>query len=116
MKRCLILTDSLGLPREEPEVLNYEDTWPYLIRKYHSLEVIQASIGAATSTDLMTQVFYYKNTRPDIVLVQCGIVDLTPRAFLPYELSLFKKFRVSKFMLNRITKNKNLVKRIRRFR
>lgn len=116
MKRILILTDSLGLPREGPQIVEYENTWPYLLKKNLGWDVIQSSIGAATSSDLLNQLSYYKNTKPDLIFVQCGVVDLTPRAFLPFEISFLSQFRVSRYVLNRVTKNKDLLRRIRKYR
>lgn len=78
MKKILIITDSLGLPRDFPEKCSYENTWPVLL-KNEDFMVHQVSIGGATSSDLLKQCKYHKAFNPDIVFVQVGIVDCAPR-------------------------------------
>lgn len=114
--RCLILSDSLALPRVQPERVDFEFTWPYLLKQKLGVEIIQTSIGAATSSDLLNQAHYFKNIDVDVVIIQCGIVDLTPRAFFPGEIRLLKKYRFLNFLLNKITNNKNIIKKIRNHR
>lgn len=116
MKRLLILSDSLALPRKEPEEVKLEDTWPFLLKEKLGVQIIQSSIGGATSEDLLNQVFYYRSLDFDLVILQCGVVDLSPRAFLRHEISLFKRYRFSRLILKRITSNKKVVKEIRRVR
>ena len=73
MKRILLLTDSLAMPREEPELTLYEDTYPYLLRKKY--EVFQFSKGGGLMKEFVEQTFYYNQYRPDVVILQIGIVD-----------------------------------------
>ncbi len=89
-KRVLILSDSLALPRLTPEPCSYEETWPYRL-KGEGFEVIQNSIGGATSYDLAKQCYYYKAINPDAVVVQVGIVDCAPRFLLKPELFLLQR-------------------------
>jgi lysophospholipase L1-like esterase len=76
--KILILSDSLALPREKPEVCRYEQTWPQLIRNDGHM-VNQVSIGGATSADLLRQSVYHTSFHPDVVILQVGIVDCAPR-------------------------------------
>lgn len=76
--KILILTDSVGLPRSKPEFCSFEDTWPVLLRK-NDRNIHQVSIGAATSQVLLKQVTYQKAFKPDLVILQVGIVDCAPR-------------------------------------
>jgi hypothetical protein len=85
-KRVLILSDSLALPRHIPENVVYEDTWVELFRSANPNSIIsQLSIGGATIDKLWSQYFYHKNFRPDICIIQCGIVDCSPRALTEFE-------------------------------
>lgn len=57
-------------------------------------EIHQCSLGGATSTDLLGQTHYYKAIDPDIVIVQVGIVDCTPRFVTKKEKYLLTKIPV----------------------
>ncbi len=72
MKKMLIITDSLGLPRPKPEIVEYNDTWVKKISIYY--DVWQYSSGGATISDLYSQIEYHKMFNPDIVLIQSGIL------------------------------------------
>jgi len=112
-KQLLIISDSLGLPREEPERTIFEDTYPYLLR--FKFEVAQLSLGGGTITDLVRQAYYYKGFCPDIVILNAGIVDCVPRAYTSEEEFLFSHF--SLFGLVRIFLSKTITtRRIRRIR
>jgi lysophospholipase L1-like esterase len=85
--KILILTDSLGLPRNKPEFCSFEDTWPVLLRS-NERNIHQVSIGAATSLVLLKQITYQKAFNPDLVILQVGIVDCAPRFMSIKELNL----------------------------
>lgn len=110
MGKILLLTDSLALPRESPEICKYEQTWPYLLKK-SGYEIHQCSIGGATSTDLLRQAHYYKSFNPDIIIVQVGIVDCTPRFINRKEKYLLTKIPKIGNRLIGILNNPNLRKR-----
>lgn len=82
-----IFSDSLSLPREIPQKVYYEETYPAKLSKDHI--VVQFSKGAGTIKDLYVQTFYYKMFCPDIVILQSGIVDCTPRPFTQFEEHFF---------------------------
>jgi len=104
MKRVLILSDSLGLPRDNPEFCSYEETWPVLLKEQGFL-LHQVSIGGATSGELLAQTFYHKMFKPDITIVQVGIVDCAPRFVTKYELAILKKMSfVGKWLLTLMNK------------
>ncbi len=69
MKKILVITDSLGLPRKDPEECLYENTWPILLKK-NGFIIHQVSIGGATIDQLYRQVAYHKLFNPDIVIIQ----------------------------------------------
>jgi lysophospholipase L1-like esterase len=110
--KILILTDSLGLPRSKPELCSFEDTWPTLLRDRYP-NIHQVSIGAATSQVLLKQINYQKAFKPDIVILQVGIVDCAPRFMsrkeLDFTYALGNLGRGFRFMLNR-----NWIKRKRK--
>ena len=100
-----IFSDSLALPREVPQKVYYEETYPAKLVANHV--VAQYSKGGGTIKDLYEQIFYYKMFCPDVVILQSGIVDCTPRPFTQFEehfftLNFFTKG--CKAILKRITK------------
>lgn len=102
--KILILTDSLGLPRNKPEFCSFDDTWPVLLRK-NGRNIHQVSIGAATSQVLLKQVTYQKAFNPNLVIIQVGIVDCAPRFMSNKELDFTGALgacgRVLRFLFNR---------------
>ncbi|MDY6326658.1 MAG: SGNH/GDSL hydrolase family protein [Bacteroidales bacterium] len=101
-----IFSDSLALPREIPQKVFYEETYPAKLSENHIL--VQYSKGAGTINDLLDQTFYYKMFCPDVVIIQCGIVDCAPRPFTQFEEHFFKLnffTKACKAILKRLTKN-----------
>lgn len=101
-----ILSDSLALPREIPQKVYYEETYPAKLSKDYT--VAQYSKGAGTIKELFDQTFYYKMFCPDVVILQSGIVDCAPRPFTQFEehfftLNFFTKG--CKAILKRLTKS-----------
>jgi hypothetical protein len=100
-KRVLIIGDSLALPRERPEQVKYDETWPELLKTSGKFDIIQLSIGGGTIVDIFDQVSYYKNFQPDINIIQSGIVDCAPRAFTQLELKILLSNKIFRIMLSR---------------
>lgn len=113
MKRIVLFTDSLALPRSEPEVTYYEDTYPYLLKK--DFEVFQFSKGGGIMSEFVEQTFYYNQYKPDIVIIQLGIVDCGPRAFSKLEEAIFHSNKLFRFTRRLISKWK-VSKKIRNVR
>lgn len=111
MKRILLITDSLALPRPKPEACAYENTWPALLKNSGKYIVHQVSIGGATTTFLLKQVVYHKMFKPDVVVLQCGIVDCAPRFAKQFELELINRLPFRKFILSKL--NRTSVKKFR---
>ncbi len=107
----LIITDSVALPRKyNTGMVVWSETYIAKIRTANpNYQVINVSIGGASIKDLRNQLNYYKNLNPEIVLLQCGIVDAAPRAFGRIEMDIIKKLR-----LFRLTKP--FVKFLRKYR
>lgn len=108
----LIMTDSVSLPRRYPpnQEVRWNKIYVNLLRKeFSEFEFVHVAFGGATIGDLRSQVNYYRILKPNIVIIQCGIVDCTPRAFGRIELELIKKFHLFRF-------TKLLVKPLRKYR
>ena len=80
LKKVLILTDSLSLPRNKPEKVKPKDTWPSLLNNNQDYDIMIMAMGGATIKKLYEQSHYYASFNPDIVIIQSGIVDCAPRA------------------------------------
>jgi hypothetical protein len=110
--RILVLTDSLSLPRNySTGTVKWEDIYVSLLRKaYPDQEFIHVGIGAATIKDLHSQLNYYQNINPNIVILQTGIVDCAPRALgvleqqIVFRLRLFRLFKPFTKILRRLRK------------
>lgn len=111
--RILLFTDSLSLPRHQPEHCDHNSTWPELLRK-EGHEVCLSAIGGATIKTLFKQTFYFKNTNYfDVIIVQCGIVDCAPRFVKNWELKILQRLPLLGRPLLRLL-NKNHIRRIRK--
>jgi hypothetical protein len=109
-KILFILTDSVALPKREAETI-WEDTYIYKLRERYDKthNIINVSIGGASIKDLRNQVNYYKILNPEIVILHCGIVDASPRAFGRIEMETIKKlrlFRLTKPFVSFLRKNR----------
>ena len=100
--KIVILTDSLGLPRQDPEVVDIEDTYIQKLRKrYTDLTIISLSIGGATLSIIREQYFnYLKAVDPDLVIIHAGIVDCAPRALKKWEAALISRNRIINSIYN----------------
>lgn len=91
MKKILLLTDSLGLPRVMPELINDEWCWTYRLADHYSsvFRFRVVSVPGMDTNQLMSLVTdYYQTIQADLVIIQVGIVDCYPRAIKKAELSL----------------------------
>jgi len=86
--RIVIITDSMGLARpwlaKEDERTEYEDTYPYLLRKkYQGKNEVEILTHWGLDTADFRHYIYYLATikRADIVIIHVGINDCSPRVF-----------------------------------
>lgn len=109
--RILFLTDSLSLPRlNTEEQVDLEDTYIEKLRaRFPEFTITDSAIGGATIVDLYKQVFYYKSVRPDIVILQSGIVDCAPRAYKKFGKKVLSKLG----LINKLT---GLTRWLRKYR
>ena len=70
-----------------------DDTWPRILSNDNSeLNVYQYSLGGLTSKMALDFInFYIDAIKPDIVVIQLGIVDCCPRALRKIELMMLTK-------------------------
>lgn len=92
----LFITDSLGGPRDFPEVLYYQDTWVYRVKKALECRKIQSHsivLYGLDSLRIVKDLFetHVKLYCPQLVIYQVGIVDCAPRSVSKRELRYFKK-------------------------
>ncbi len=115
VKRVIILTDSLGFPREIPESVEYQETYTYLLKEeFPEIEFIQASYGGATIENLYLQSEYLVYFKPDLVILQCGIVDCAPRALTKFEIEFIKRLPIISGVVSKYFKNRSAKLRKRR--
>lgn len=111
--KIAVFTDSLGLPRDRPEVVNYSETWVNMLKQNH--QIYQVSIGGGTIEDLYNQAVYVNSFNPDVVIIQSGIVDCTPRALTKTESYILNKYKLTQKILKYILKEKT-TKFLRKYR
>lgn len=114
-KRILFLTDSLSLSRDNPEVVKYEDTYVYLLKSnYPEYDIIQCGYGGATINILLEQASYLKMMKPDIIILQSGIVDCAPRSITKFESDIITRIPIlSKHIFQFIRKYSPKIRKIR---
>lgn len=94
--KVLFITDSLGLPRDKPELVNYDQAWTNMFDS--NLRVHKCSLGGGIIKDFTEQIVYLKRFDPDIVFLQLGIVDCAPRALTMLENRFINHFRITSKM------------------
>lgn len=105
--RVLIITDSLSIPRVN---VSYEETYVYKLKeKFKDIEFFHLGFGGATMKDMHKQLGHYYVLKPELIFIQCGIVDCAPRAFSKFESNFITKIKFNT-ILRPFTK---FIKRIR---
>jgi len=97
--KILVITDSLGLPRNKPEKVAYNETWVEMLKKIH--DVHQLSIGGGVIGDFLKQLTYIELFSPDLVIIQIGIVDCAPRALTKFENDFINRFTITRKLANK---------------
>jgi|GEM_PF-444878 len=113
----LIITDSLGFPRSEPEFVRYEETYIARLRAaFPEFEIVHYGHGGATIESLykFTQ-YYHRTLRPALCFIQSGIVDCAPRALTEIELQVIKRIPLLGKWIGRIVqRNAIAIRKIRK--
>ena len=96
LPKVLVITDSLGFPRDTPELVRYDETWIAILkRRFNSIDFIHCGRGGATIRELFQHSFYYHTTlQPALVLIQSGIVDCAPRALTVIEQQVIQRLPI----------------------
>lgn len=110
--KILIISDSLTLPRNKPEIVTPEETWPSILQERINKQVIIIAIGGATIKDLYRQTKYYSAFNPEIIIIQSGIVDCVPRALGQIENEIININKYISAISNRILPI-NFLRRVR---
>ena len=126
MKKILLFADSLALPRMEAQEgrvnIPFEATYPYLLEKFfrdtykeNAPIVINRAERRRTIKIVLDDVFEeIELKRPDIIIVQVGVVDCAPRVFLPWEFDLIDKLKlVRRYILKFVNRNRRKIIRLR---
>jgi len=115
-KKVLLLSDSLGLPRDKPQFVSYYQTYFNLLKEeFSEYEFIQASFGGATIEELVRQSAYFSIIEPTIVIIQTGIVDCSPRSITKFEIELIKRIPLlSNFISRTVRKYSKSLRDIRK--
>lgn len=88
-KKTLIITDSLGVPRSYPEKLSDDDIWCYRLQERFGINVRLYTVPALASDRLVEDInLYLKAFQPEVVIIQIGIVDCSPRALTKTEMKI----------------------------
>lgn len=109
-KKILIVTDSLGLPRNGSENIPVMTTWPYLLKKqFPDYDIEFSPCRGMIIRHLYDSAWHFENFNPDFIIVQSGIVDCAPRAFTRYENEIIKllPFRIPKKLVWLLRKYRN---------
>lgn len=102
--RIIIVTDSLGMPRKNVPV---ECTWVSLfIQKYSAQHEIFTFLARGATTDsvltMNNDLFYLY--RPDLIIVQVGIVDCVRRALPLWFLRIISRIPLFSTLANKIAR------------
>lgn len=118
MKKILIVSDSLGYPRNKPEMVTDDHCWSTILSDFIAptfkvrtwlkpgLDTAQLCIDTEQHLSAIHE--------PDVVILQIGIVDCYPRALKKHELSLILRMPsfISKLAHSLIKRNyKYLIKK-----
>lgn len=110
-KKILIVTDSLGIPRVNPELVVDSLVWTYRIQRAFSdtkIEVNVVTIPGLDTDQLLswTNDYLMAFENVDLLLLQVGIVDSYPRAISKSELSILLRLpkKISNFTHSMVKK------------
>ncbi|KQT31153.1 hypothetical protein ASG29_14300 [Sphingomonas sp. Leaf412] len=113
----LIVTDSLGFPRPEPECVTYLGTYVARLRDaFPHYEIVHYGHGGATIERLFEYTSYFRGTvSPVACFVQSGVVDCAPRALTEVELQVIKRLPVVGGLLGRaVQRHAATIRRLRK--
>jgi len=115
-KKILVLTDSLAFPRSDPEKVFYTETYIGLLKeRFPRIDFIHYGHGGSTIVNLYEYSKYFHDTIvPDLVIIQCGVVDCAPRALTFTEQQIIKRVPfINKFLVYLVRKFSGTLRRFR---
>ena len=94
--KVLIIADSLAMPRNEnQDIVNPDETWPTLISALNDNVQIQSfALRARVSRSLNESALhnnYLASYKPDVIIIQIGVVDSMPRIISLLESRILNK-------------------------
>lgn len=107
MKICLVITDSVGFPRTEPLTL-FQNTWLGLLEEklnqsgFFIVYFQKKGLSTEHIVRELNKILIY--TKPDLIILQVGIVDCSPRVLKNSELNFLKKIPIINSVVHRIIK------------
>ena len=112
MKKILFITDSLGLPKYFPEKIYAEKTYPNITTKFfHDNHHKKYMFFQYRRAGLTTAFINYEINegsllayKPDIIVLQVGIVDCYPRALTKIERAIMSRIPILNSFLKKIIK------------
>ncbi|XOV79192.1 MAG: SGNH/GDSL hydrolase family protein [Aestuariibacter sp.] len=109
-RKILFITDSLGLPRAQPELVPDDATWTYVVSKRlkeHFDFFYYTVAGLHTGMLVQSLKFQAGAFRPDLIVLQIGIVDCAPRALKENERKVIQRLPgfISKVLLGFVRRN-----------
>lgn len=113
----LVVTDSLGFPRAEPERVEYRESYVGLLRAaFPQYDIVHFGQGGATIERLFNYTSYYHHTlTPVVCFMQSGIVDCAPRALTEIEIQVLNRLPVLGSPISRLVKrHANRIRRMRK--
>lgn len=96
--RVLLITDSLGCPREE---IGVKDTWTdRILTKWSSKNVHFYTYCKHGLVSKDIDINYVKEIEPDLIIIQVGIVDACRRALSRRELAIISHIPIVRRIVN----------------
>ena len=118
----MVLGDSLSFGRPSHDI-GLEDTWPFKLDS-EEIQVVYRAKAASTSTDVLwesrTLAAYWRPKKQRgggeggepfaASIVQVGIVDVAPRLLPRAAYNLLRRYRVTAYVVNKLSRNQNIMR------
>ena len=120
--RILYITDSLGAPRSYPNLIRFNDTWPFITCKElnhlvfcEKVEPVYFLTGGLDTKKIRKNIEnQYKLYEPNLIILQIGIVDCAPRVLTQVQLAIISRLGfLGRAAHKRIDKNYSKLSQLR---
>ena len=117
MKRILIISDSLGLPRVDPSIVYDFECWTHKLDSAIKNPTIVYAHKGLTTDDIVRQLAgVLQAYTPDIVIMQVGIVDAAPRILSRRQLRVLSSIplisNLTRYLIRKL--RQHILKRIKK--